>query len=53
MTGGAGWPIVAAVQEDAMTYAPATRAIYDADSHIMELPGARAAAERPLATAGA
>src|SRR5882762_1325971 len=25
-------------REDAMTYAPATRAFYDADSHIMELP---------------
>src|SRR3954468_10590201 len=28
----------AAAPEDGMTYAPATRIIYDADSHIMELP---------------
>src|SRR3569833_698453 len=35
---GATRGTTAGVREDAMTSAPATRAFYDADSHIMELP---------------
>src|SRR5271154_2613782 len=41
MTAAPAWRIVPAERdpgEASMTYAPATRPFYDADSHIMELP---------------